>query len=165
DANATLDNQLKPLVDALDDELAAIADRNRANGVALAGEIDDLGRRSLILALVLDTLCVLLTAVSATMLVRAERRQRRAIQERADELELFSSRVAHDILSPLNPVTLALDIIGRQGHLDDRGKNALGRAQGSLGRVRQLVDDLWEFARAGARPDADAHAEGAEVVA
>jgi signal transduction histidine kinase len=164
DALQNIDDQIKPLVDALDDELAAVAELNWSRGRALASEIEALGRRSLLLAVVLDALCVLLTAASAALLVRAERRHRRALEERADELELFSGRVAHDILSPLNPVALSLDLIGRQPHLEDRARNALARAQNSLGRVRQLVDDLWAFARSGARPEPDAHVEVTEVV-
>jgi signal transduction histidine kinase len=163
-AEELLDGDLKPRVDRLDVQLAKIGEINRAQGVVLAARIDELGRRSIALAIWLDTLCVGLAVIFAALLVRADRRYRNAIQTHTEELELFSSRVAHDILGPLSSVSLAFELIARRGSLDDRSKEMCRRGQANLQRVRRLVDDLWEFARAGATPAPNARAEIATVV-
>jgi signal transduction histidine kinase len=163
-AENILERRLKPDVESVDGQLAAISELNQTQGVILAQNIDDLGRRSIALAFWLDGLCVALAVAFTVLLVRAERRHRAEIRARTEELELFSSRVAHDILSPLTTVAMSLELVGRKGQLDDRVKEIVHRGQDNLLRVRRLVDDLWEFARAGAQPPASVRADVAEVV-
>jgi len=77
-----------------------------------------------------------------------------AVEGRAEELEAFAGRVAHDLLSPLMVVSLALDLADRRltGAEDGAARSAVERAVMTLQRVRRFVSDLLEFARAGARP-------------
>jgi signal transduction histidine kinase len=80
--------------------------------------------------------------------------ERRLLQQRNAELEAFSGRVAHDVLSPLMTVSIA---VGRAAHQlsrpgDEPTHSMLARAASALGRVRQVVSDLLDFARSAGPP-------------
>lgn len=83
-----------------------------------------------------------------------EERSRELQERRADELDAFSGRIAHDLLSPLMTVSLALGLAEQRiaAGGDEQLGTTLRRASGSLMRVKRLVDGLLEFARAGASP-------------
>ena len=117
----------------------------------------------------LDALCALIALFAAWITVRAMREAQRVQQEshalaqrKAEELEQFAGRVAHDILSPLSAVNLAIAVAERN---PTEGREAFSRARSSLSRVRGIVDGLLEFARAGARPELGARAEVRSVIA
>lgn len=82
-----------------------------------------------------------------------------ALGQRSAELEQFAGRMAHDVLSPLNSVSLALEFLRRRVTDDARLGSTVGRALSSLQRVRRIVDGLLEFARAGANPEPGATAD------
>jgi signal transduction histidine kinase len=81
----------------------------------MAARIETVHERANRLALELDALSAVLAAIAAALAVRAVRQvlrlqeQNRQLMERkAEELEQFAGRVAHDVLSPLSSVSLAL---------------------------------------------------------
>jgi signal transduction histidine kinase len=98
--------------------------------------------------------------------LRESDRASRMLAARATELEAFSGRVAHDLLSPLTNVSLAFGhaeaIAQRTG--DPRVRGLFERASKSVESVRRMVEALFEFARAGAQPDPTARVELAPVV-
>src|SRR6267143_5861778 len=101
----------------------------------------------------LDGFCALIAALAAWATFRATRHVQRVQQEhhrlvqlKAEELEQFAGRVAHDILSPLSAVSMALGIVEKS---PAQAPDALERARSSLSRVRRIVDGLLEFARVG----------------
>ena len=117
----------------------------------------------------LDTLCALIAAFAAWVTVRTVRHVHRVQQEhhalmerKAEELEQFAGRVAHDVLSPLSAVSMGLSVVERS---PAHSQEALERARSSLFRVQRIVDGLLEFARAGARPEAGARAQVRPVTA
>lgn len=119
-----------------------------------------LGSVSLALALV-ATLLVL-----RVLRTRAEITQEylRLITERSAELEAFAGRVAHDLRDPLSSIALQVSAAtGRQQPKSDptRRFEAIGR---QLKQMNQVIDDLLEFARAGAAPDSEARANLTEVL-
>jgi signal transduction histidine kinase len=71
---------------------------------------------------------------------------------RANELEQFAGRVAHDILGPLTSVKTALTLADEQG-ADPEVSRMLARGHRGVGRVCMIVDGLLRFARAGAQPE------------
>jgi signal transduction histidine kinase len=103
-------------------------------------------------------------ALAATMVaVWGWRRQVRMQEERAAELEMFSARVAHDLMSPLAAVTLCLGMT-QSATTDEKIASMAGRALSTVKRVRTIVDGLLEFARSGGRPRPGAHAPVAQVL-
>ena len=62
-----------------------------------------------------DAACVLLSVAATLLTIRAVRRQReleqahaRALVDRANELDMFAKRVAHDLLNPLSALSFTL---------------------------------------------------------
>jgi len=134
-----------------------------------ARRIEEARSRGNRIAWQLDALCVVIAVCAGWLTARATRQIHRAqqmnqelAQRKAEELEQFAGRVAHDVLSPLSAVSMALAVVERSpAHAGD----ALERANSSLSRVRRIVDGLLEFARAGARPETGARAPVRQVAA
>src|SRR5207249_1164696 len=87
----------------------------------------------------------------------------RLLKRRADELESFSGRVAHDILSPLQVVQFSLSAAARSA--DQKATASLARGQRALKRVEALTDGLLALARAAAKPEPGARADVRDGVA
>ena len=103
---------------------------------------------------------MLLTVLAAFLVTRFMRRYTRLIEQRADELEQFAGRVAHDVLSPLGAASLALSYLAEKAGIQDpRARRMLALGQRGIERTRLIADDLLEFASAGARPDPAARAD------
>jgi len=112
---------------------------------------------------VLNVASILIAALAATLAIRALRAYRtlrdshtKLLSERADELEAFASRVAHDILSPLGSVSLGLDLALGENAGNTRAASVLTRARTNVQKVKTIVDGLLTFARSGARPESNA---------
>jgi signal transduction histidine kinase len=108
------------------------------------------------LALLLDGACAALAIVASFIALRALRRQRETeeahaqlLSGRANELEMFAKRVAHDLLSPLSSLSFLLGTIGRNVANGGAVAEPLARADACLRRSRRLVDGALEFARSG----------------
>ena len=124
-------------------------------------------------AIGLELLCIIaaaLTLAAAYRLVRAAEEShaasRRMLEQRMNELDAFSGRVAHDLLSPLMTVSLAIGAaepcLTAPEHR--RARAMVSRAGASLQRVRETVGDLLDFARAGAAPAPSATASAGAVI-
>lgn len=155
------------------DEAAAVAkdlvDYDARQAAGAAERIERARVKSNRFAFELDALCALLAMAAAFLALRVVRQvhavqeqHRQLVERKAEELEQFAGRVAHDVLSPLSAVGLALSIAGRNA---PGAREAVSRGSSALRRVREIVDGLLEFARAGARPQHGAHADVPEVIA
>ncbi|HVY62976.1 MAG TPA: ATP-binding protein [Planctomycetota bacterium] len=171
-AAARLDRELRQAFETASEALTDAIELNVARARELAVSIEQARARTVTLELALDFLSVLLAAGAFFVLSRSMRRyaalqtsHERLLRERADELEQFAGRVAHDVLGPLTTVQLALDHAVENGALDDRGHKLAGTGARSLRRVRTIVEGLLEFARSGARPEAGARSELRGVLA
>ncbi len=162
----------------VDAELQRVVDFDAAQGQHLGRVITGLRQGSADLAYAI-TLASLLLAVAATLLaVREVRRSaevlrqlEQAQRERADlleqrcvELEHFADRVAHDILSPLAGVSVALAVAHKGGGDDPRVRRAVEGGAATLTRVRRIVDGLLDFARSGAHPSPEEVADVGAVL-
>jgi signal transduction histidine kinase len=132
---------------------------------AAATRIEQASHEARRLAYGLDALSAVLAVAAALLVVRAlqkvravDAENRRLMERKAEELELFAGRVAHDVLSPLAAVSLSLAVAGRLAEHPD-AREALKRGSRSLQHVSGIVDGLLEFARAGARPEDGARTE------
>ncbi len=140
---------------SLTDELAA----EERLAIGASARLEEIRLRSLELANGLNlawTLAAILGGCVAALLVRRHQRfsenVRRLDRERAHELEQFAGRVAHDIVSPLGPVSVGVQYLARKLPDDREAQGAVRIIRGSLDRVGIIVDELLRFARAGARP-------------
>lgn len=162
EAQARLHREVDPAFDRLDGEIAAMVEADHAEGLAVAGRIDALARTSMAAAVAVDLVALALTALAAALGIRVVRRYERSLRERADELEQFAGRVAHDVKGPLSATAIALHVARRQS--TELGRTALERGERGVQRVQRLVDGLLDFARAGAVSTRDAAADVQEVV-
>jgi signal transduction histidine kinase len=140
---------------SLTDEVAA--EERRA--IAASARLEEIRSRSLELANRLNlawTVLAILGGCVAALLVRRHQRLtenvRRLDRDRAHELEQFAGRVAHDIVSPLGPVSVGVQYLARRLPNDAEAQGAVRIVRASLDRVGAIVDELLRFARAGARP-------------
>jgi K+-sensing histidine kinase KdpD len=168
-AAAVLSRELRPLADEATGAASKLVQLDAKAAEDAALRIEEVHRRADRMALEMDTLCVVLAAVAAWLVVRAvanarklQEEHREMIERRAEELEQFAGRVAHDVLSPLATVGLALSVANKTGSPTQR--TALQRGSASLQRVRGIVDALLEFARSGARPEPGASCEVRPIV-
>ncbi len=117
------------------------------------------------LSVVADVICALVTGALVWLGFRSTRRFISMQKVRADELEAFASRVAHDVRGPLTPALFTLQMFERDFAGDEKRRPMIDRGIRSLKRVDQLVGDLLTFARAAAAPDVDVHTALGPVVA
>jgi signal transduction histidine kinase len=162
--------------DAAGDALGAAITRdielNASRSHSLALDIARDRRRSTAVAFALAGLCAAITIAGATALRRVMRRHSELVEEhrrleevRASELEQFAGRVAHDILSPLNVVGLAVRSVSMPGTTEPMREQLGERAGAAIKRIDRLVNGLLAFAVAGAEPEEGAHADVEATVA
>lgn len=118
-------------------------------------------------ALTLSSLLWMLTLVA--LLVYAIRREalrevnEKVARERADELEMFAGRVAHDILNPVSVLSLLFKLL-EKGTSREQLEGIITRGRNTLQRIQQLLDGLLSFACAAARPEPGVQADAAQVL-
>src|SRR3954463_11773603 len=167
---ATPVRDLLPYGDAAAKAAQEILDVDAREAEQMAARIETVHERADKLALQLDAVSAILAAIAAAMAVRAVRHMvrlqeenRQLMERKAAELEQFAGRVAHDVLSPLSSVSLALSLVQKTS--GQAAQNAAARGMTSLSRVRNVVDALLDFARAGAQPEPGAVAPFRDAVA
>lgn len=127
---------------------------------ATAMSLDSRRRRLTELSLALDAVAFGVAIVCAYLALRAVGRRAEELERRSSELEMFASRVAHDVRGPLGPALAALDMIERGAVTDDTVRVELARrGTRSLRLVRDIIEGLLAFARAGARSDPEARSD------
>ncbi|HEX6835921.1 MAG TPA: HAMP domain-containing sensor histidine kinase, partial [Polyangia bacterium] len=163
-------NHVTAAINVAAEAIRRAVDFNADRARELAMRIQQEHERAHRVALLLDLLSTLLTAVAGFLAVRALQHHHRIVDERnrlvarrAEELEQFAGRVAHDILGPLSATRLAVS--HATGQLQDPAlKRTLERGQRGVDRVATIVDGLLRFARAGARPEPGVVSSVAPVV-
>jgi signal transduction histidine kinase len=148
-------------VGPLDLAIADLARLNESEAEVAASRMEQERTRSLHIASGLGSAAALLGILAAVLAVRAGRRHESVLarnaellRERADELQAFAERVAHDLLSPLSSVWFVLDGIATQG--DGPAKRLALRGKTAVDRSRRLVEAIFDFARSGAKPSPSA---------
>jgi len=110
-------------------------------------------------------------AVAGMLLARATSRQhielvetsKRFAEDRANELEMFAGRVAHDLRAPLTVIQMN-STLAERGNAPDNHKVAFERIARQGRRMEEMIDTLLAFAQAGAHPKPGACENIAEVV-
>jgi signal transduction histidine kinase len=131
-----------------------------------AGQVEDLSRqirRNLSSALLGATFLTVLGAGGAVLMLRRALRgialEESIANARADELDAFAARAAHELRTPLQTMSLALTTLQRGG-----SPGALEKALRSANRLRETVDGLLEFARSSASSPGAGSADVQHVV-
>ena len=158
-ARRPVGNRVTDAINVAADAIRREVEFNADRGRELAQRIERDHTRAREVAILLDILSTLLTALVGYLALRALAHYHRVVAERnrliarrAEELEMFAGRVAHDILGPLSATRLAVSHVAAQ--LQDANlKRSLDRGQRGVDRVATIVDGLLRFARAGARPE------------
>jgi signal transduction histidine kinase len=171
--DATMRHDLDDAMARLSLDLARTSEFSAQLAKTAAVGVVGVSKTMLPLSAVIEGLTFLAAAVTLALTYRAVRRaealwatSRSALDRRAEELELFAGRVAHDLLSPLMTLSLAMDLASQRlaGPEDATARHAVARATKTLHRVRRFVTDLLEFARAGARPTPGSRASVGDAV-
>jgi signal transduction histidine kinase len=163
-ANVEVTERLFPTVSRADAALARLVELNRGAGTAAASEADRAWARVRRFSFAADLVCAAMTGLLAWLAFRGTRSFMAMQEVRAQELEAFASRVAHDVRGPMTPALFALQMLDREVVEDKRLHSYTQRGIRSLRRVEQLVGDLLTFARAAAQPEQGAHASLRPVV-
>ncbi len=156
--------------DRADEAMLAALEFDVGESERLAREVRGVRRATTAEIAILDAFATAVATFAAFIAYRASRdhdrlmrSHNRLLTERVAELDRFSGRVAHDILSPLGVVGMGLALI--EPSVDSAGRSYVSRSQRALQRVQELVDGLLAFARSGAQPGADARCAIDEVLA
>ncbi|HYR56954.1 MAG TPA: ATP-binding protein [Myxococcaceae bacterium] len=171
-ARQVYDLDLRTAIDGTRTALMESIHRNAEHAQGLAHSIRSIRSASTAVAYGLNALSFLLGGIAIALAIAGVRRytrllesQRQLLERRAEELELFADRIAHDVLGPLTGLGAFLAILDRR--LPEVEKNQLRKpmdlARNGLMRSSRLVNDLLDFARAGARPGDGESAEVIEV--
>jgi len=164
-ADALVESRLQPAITQADQALGDLVRDNRRQGDLAAITAERALASTRRIAVLLDAVAAALAAILAFAAVHGVVRFMALERERANELEAFSARVAHDLLNPLGTAVLSVTAASRGLNASDTRAVALQRCSRSLGRVEDLVRDLLAFARAGAAPEPNARAPLRSIVA
>jgi signal transduction histidine kinase len=146
----------------LDAAIQRLVDFNASEGERLGLRISSTRSAIDMRTLLVDVTVAALALVATVVAAIGWRRSVAALRERTSELDMFAGRVAHDLLSPLMAVGIGLSISQAQLEGNTTAANAIRRAKRALERVRALVTDLLDYARAGASPQLGEAAEVGE---
>ena len=151
--------------------LRALIDFNADHVYLSTDRIDTLRARTTETAIALDGLAVLVSIAAMVWVLRLFRLHTRLLRDhgelverRANELEVFGKRVAHDLLSPLSALTYCLGAFKRAAESDPSLQDAMARARMCVHRAQSMVDGIFEFARAGGRPDTTSRTDVLEAI-
>jgi len=138
--------------DELDRLIARLIVVNNGHADAAARDMAALRQRSTRLAIILDAVSVLLGLVLVALAVRAARfyhrgldERRRAAEARAQELDHFAERVAHDLKAPLASVVLGTTVAAEY---PSETRRALEKVQRTSRLMAEMIDALLAVARA-----------------
>jgi signal transduction histidine kinase len=151
-------NDLRAAVDRASTDIMSNVELN-ASAADMDGHLIARRRRtSMQAAVALGLASVALTALAALLVYRIsaqydtlQKRHAADLSATNAELEVFASRVSHDILSPLTSTRLAIDS-ALKAERDEAIRRKLQRGVGGLERVTRIARALFDFARSGAHP-------------
>ena len=163
-AQKLLVDDLPTAIDDESDAIMADIELNAARVAQVADMIDGERRSRMFWVFGLDGVSVALAIALALLALKTLARNEAMERRRSEELEGFAGRVAHDLLNPISAAEMSLAATERSAAGNERIAALAARGKRSLNRARALVDDLFAFAQAGARPQAGMVAAVGEVV-
>ncbi|QDE66594.1 MULTISPECIES: sensor histidine kinase [Myxococcus] len=158
-ARRHLAERIRPLAAELDALGGALEEENAAEARRLVNRLEDLRVRNTALGAGATLLAILLSSLVGWRVTSLLKRQEAIIQGQLEELgrhnqelDAFTRRVAHDLISPLAPLKGYLTLIRRTGAVNDAGAlEMLAQCESSAVRMGELIEALLRFCRAGTR--------------
>lgn len=159
-----------------DDAVTRLALLNNTFAQTSAEAVVEHRRASTAAAGLFGALSIVVAALAGLLAIGRVRARARLVDERdqllaarATELEAFAGRVAHDLRNPLASVALRAAALQQRHQREPQLRDDLGKLVRQTERMSEIIEDLLEFASAGARPrqgaSADLHTIVDEVVA
>jgi len=164
EAQKLLVDDLPAAIDDESDAIMADIELNAARVAQVADMIEGERRTRMFWVFGLDGVSVALAIALALLALKTLLRNEAMERRRSEELEGFAGRVAHDLLNPISAAEMSLAATERGAAGNERMAALAARGKRSLNRARALVDDLFAFAQAGARPQAGMVSAVGEVV-
>lgn len=103
--------------------------------------------------------------------IAARRRAERSLEQRARELarsneefERFATAVSHDLRSPLNSIAMNLELLRERLSDDAEAGRYLGRCVSAVGRTKEMIEGLLEYAKVGHSAREQEPVEAAEAL-
>jgi len=169
-ADRTLKQDVEPAANELINSTLRTIEFHAQDGRAIASRIREARRKAVALTSLLTAVSVLLGSLGLFLVIRQARRNRALLEAqsrfheaRANELEHFAGRVAHDIRNPLSAAKMGAELALRRG-LEGPAKDAVVRISRTLDRAEEITSGLLEFARSGANPDPGARADPCAIL-
>ena len=161
-ARQHLEAELRPITARLDALAAELSAKNAEETRRLLHQRENLRTKTTLVGTLVAAASIIMALLVGTSMVRILRRQELTIEaqleeldRRNKELDAFASRVAHDLVGPLNPLKGYLTLIGRSPAVSDPDlREMVNEAEASATRMAELVDSLLRFCRAGTRSEA-----------
>ncbi len=161
-ARQHLEAELRPISAQLQNVAAELSVKNGEETRRLLHQRENLRTKTTLIGTLVAAASIIMALLVGTSMVRILRRQERTIEaqleeldRRNQELDAFASRVAHDLVGPLNPLKGYLTLIARSPAVSDPDvREMLAEAVASATRMAELVEGLLRFCRAGTRSEA-----------
>jgi PAS domain S-box-containing protein len=127
---------------------------------------DSSGQAQAVMAVIHETTNRVLLEQQRDHAEKALRASNLALRRANADLEQFAFSASHDLKEPLRMVSVYTELLKRKlaGKLDHGTEMLLNYCIEGAGRLDALINDLLEYTRASAEPDADAPAISAESV-
>ena len=171
EAKRIADHDIQPATARAGTHLRALSQLTSVQAHQRVVRINDIRQKTARSALLLDGASIGLGILAALWVLRLHqlhtnllRVHSAMVEERANELELFGRRVAHDLLSPLSSLTFCLGAFKRASESDPKLGEMMVRARACVVRAQSMIDGIFAFARAGGQPDLHAHADVGEAI-
>lgn len=161
-ARQHLEAELRPISTKLDALAAELSAKNAEETRRLLHQRENLRTKTTLVGTLVAAASIIMALLVGTSVVRILRRQERTIaaqleelDRRNRELDSFASRVAHDLVGPLNPLKGYLTLIARSpAVVDPDVREMVAEAEASATRMAELVEALLRFCRSGTRSEA-----------
>ncbi|MCP3139133.1 sensor histidine kinase [Pyxidicoccus xibeiensis] len=158
-ARRHLAERIRPLAAELDALAGTLSRENADEAQSLVGRLADLRVGNTALGASATLLAILVSLAVGLQITSVLKRQDATIQGQLEELgrhnqelDAFTRRVAHDLISPLAPLKGYLTLIRRTGAVKDAGAlEMLAQCESSAVRMGELIEALLRFCRAGTR--------------
>jgi signal transduction histidine kinase len=172
DARLIIREQMHPHADRASQTLLAVIDLNAREIAKSATRVVELRPRVRAtwyflhgLAALVAVLLLMLTWRAIRVAARLAAERQRLAEERAQEMEMFAGRVAHDLKNPLSAIAMSVALAHKRADEPDSVRGSLKRAERAVGRTQQIIDGLLSFARAGGRrPSQNEHTDLGEAL-